>query len=85
MSPSTPSIYNATDGPLAIDRAGRQLGAGEERPVGDLDVEASPLSGHIAAERIALTGTDSAQLEPELDAEPTTSTRTRKGARTQEA
>lgn len=44
------SIYNTTDGPLAIDRAGRQLAARERRQVDSVD--GSPLAGHIAAGRI---------------------------------
>lgn len=66
MSPSS-TIYNATDGPLAIDRAGRQLGARERVDVDDLD--GSPLAGHITAERIVVI--DSADDQP---------TRTRKGS-----
>lgn len=46
------TIYNGTDGPLIIDRAGRVLGARERRD--DVDVTASPVSGHIAAGRLVV-------------------------------
>lgn len=53
-------IYNTTDGPLIIDRAGRVLGARERRD--DVDVTASPVAGHIAAGRLI-------ELEAKADAE----------------
>lgn len=43
------TIYNATDGPLTIDRAGRILGAREH---GDGDVDAQPVKGHVEAGRM---------------------------------
>jgi len=82
----SPTIYNATDGPLAVDRAGRMIAAGETRPDVE-DVDGSPLAGHISAERIIVVddATADAGASPEDEATPTTTTRTRKGARTQEA
>lgn len=46
------TLYNTTDGPLAIDRAGRMLGARERLEGGDVD--SSPIAGHIAAGRIVV-------------------------------
>lgn len=63
------TIYNATDGPLPIDRAGRQLAARDRAEVDD--VTASPVSGHISSGRMVLIDTD--------EADDTTPTRTRKG------
>jgi len=82
----SPTIYNATDGPLAIDRAGRMIAAGETRPDVE-DVDGSPLAGHISADRIIVVDAspaDDADASPEDEGTPTTTTRTRKGARTQE-
>lgn len=56
------SIYNATDGPLIIDRAGRVLGARER--LEDVDVDASPVSGHIAAGRLVELKADKATPTP---------------------
>lgn len=77
---SDTTIYNATDGPLAIDRAGRMLAAGEARPVDS--VEGSPLAGHISASRIVIvdTGEDSDAGEPdEAPAQEPTTKAARKG------
>ena len=49
------TIYNTTDGPLAIDRAGRVLGGRERRDVDDVD--GSPLAGHLKAGRILVLDT----------------------------
>lgn len=63
----SPSIYNATDGPLAIDRAGRMIAAGERRD--DLDnVDGSPLAGHVKAERIIVVDGAPAEEPVEDDA-----------------
>lgn len=66
---SDTTIYNATDGPLAIDRAGRMLAARKAMPVDD--VEGSPLAGHISAERIVIVDTSPADEDPDAG-EPTT-------------
>lgn len=55
------SIYNTTDGPLAIDRAGRQLAAHDGREVDAVD--GSPLAGHIAAGRILVLDDEGDQAE----------------------
>lgn len=49
------TIYNATDGPLIVDRAGRILGGRERREVDSTD--GSPLAGHIDAGRIVVIET----------------------------
>lgn len=55
-------IYNSTDGPLIIDRAGRVLDARTWSPEGaDVDVDASPVAGHIAAGRVIV---DAGEAEP---------------------
>ncbi len=77
------TIYNSTDGPLIIDRAGRVLGARERRD--NVDVESSPVAGHISAGRIVTVDTspadddvtDQAVEAPAEAAEPTS----RKGRR----
>lgn len=79
------SIYNSTDGPLIIDRAGRVLGAREHRD--NVDVEASPVAGHLTAGRVI--DTSKAEAEPPHDppaeagdpdvADPQPSKRARKG------
>lgn len=61
------TIYNSTDGPLIIDRAGRVLGARERRDGVDLD--ASPVSGHIADGRIVVLDDPQPQ---DSDEQPTT-------------
>lgn len=66
------SIYNTTDGPLAIDRAGRQLAARERREVDTVD--GSPLAGHIAAGRVLVLD--------ETPAEETTAQPAKRGRRT---
>lgn len=53
------TLYNTTDGPLLIDRAGRVLGARER--LEDADVSSSPIAGHIAAGRIVVV--DEPQVE----------------------
>ena len=55
------TLYNTTDGPLLIDRAGRVLGARER--LEDADVSSSPIAGHIAAGRIVVVD------EPEAEAQ----------------
>lgn len=75
------SIYNSTDGPLIIDRAGRVLGAREHRD--DVDVEDSPVAGHIAAGRIVIVDTspaddDATDPEPEPAAPGDTPTPSRR-------
>ena len=46
------TLYNTTDGPLLIDRAGRVLGARER--LEDADPSSSPIAGHITAGRIVV-------------------------------
>lgn len=78
------TIYNATDGPLPIDRAGRMLAARESDTVSTLE----GLSGHIESDRIVLVESSSDADESTIvdDDTPTPTTRTRKGrASTQEA
>lgn len=65
------TIYNTTDGPLIIDRAGRVLGAREHRD--NVDASSSPVAGHIAAGRLI-------ELEAQADAEAPVES-TRKGGR----
>lgn len=81
MSDDTRTIYNATDGPLAIDRAGRMLAARERTDVDNLD----GLSDDLKAERIVvIEQNDDAEDAPQPEQQ--TSTRTRKGrATTQES
>lgn len=62
-----PRIYNTTDGPLAIDRAGRQLAARDPRDVESVD--GSPLAGHIAAGRILVLD-EQPEPQPEPQAKP---------------
>ena len=86
------TIYNATDGPLAIDRAGRMLAARSSTDVKSLE----GLSSDLDAERIVVVEQvdDEAAGEQADDEQPVeaptspqqTSTRTRKGrASTQES
>lgn len=50
------TIYNATDGPLIIDRAGRVLGGREHRE--DVETETVPrFARHVAAGRLVVTDT----------------------------
>lgn len=58
------TIYNSTDGPLLVDRAGRVLGARER--LEDADVDSSPIAGHIKAGRIVVV-----DEETEAEAEDT--------------
>jgi hypothetical protein len=57
--------FNATNGPLSIDRAGRVLGAGEFGPI---KPDESPASKHLAAGRLSIVeepaGVDPATLNP---------------------
>lgn len=57
------TIYNTTDGPLAIDRAGRVLGGRERLEVDNVD--SSPLAGHVRDGRILVLDdvVDEAQVE----------------------
>lgn len=57
------TVYNSTDGPLPIDRAGRILGARERRDVESVD--GSPLAGHITAGRILVLDEDKADAQAE--------------------
>ena len=68
------TIYNSTDGPLIVDRAGRVLGARER--LEDADVSASPIAGHIAAGRIVVVDEAPAEDVAEQPAE-----QPRKGSR----
>ena len=77
------TIYNSTDGPLLVDRAGRVLGARER--LEDVDVSSSPIAGHIEAGRIVVIDEAEASVADE-DAQPEaveaapTKPRTRRGA-----
>lgn len=68
------TIYNSTDGPLLVDRAGRVLG-GRERLEG-ADVSSSPIAGHIKAGRIIVIDepqedtADEAQVTEAVEAAP---------------
>jgi hypothetical protein len=82
------TIYNATDGPLAIDRAGRMLAARSSTDVKSLD----GLSSDLEAERIVVVEQTDEQPAEDSAAgelpqpEQQTTTRTRKGrASTQES
>lgn len=75
------TIYNTTDGPLTIDRAGRQLGGRESRPVESVD--GSPLAGHIAAGRILVLEQQTADDEAPTEQQP--AKRGRRTTDTQEA
>ena len=63
------TIYNTTDGPLAIDRAGRVLGGRERREVDTVD--GSPLAGHISAGRILVLDDAVDEAQVEADEQPT--------------
>lgn len=77
------TIYNSTDGPLIIDRAGRVLGARESRP--DVDPETVPrLADHVAAGRMIVRD-DPEPAEQELDDAPAKATPARSPRPTKEA
>lgn len=59
------TIYNSTDGPLIVDRAGRVLAARER--LEDVDVDSSPIAGHIAAGRLIVVDTSPADDDAEAD------------------
>ncbi len=58
--------FNATSGPLLIDRAGHVLGSGEYAPVRE---DEQPAKGHLAAGRLLAVespqGADPEQLNPD--------------------
>lgn len=58
------TIYNSTDGPLLIDRAGRVLGARER--LEDVDVDSSPVAGHIKAGRLVVVDTSPADDDSDV-------------------
>lgn len=62
------TIYNSTDGPLIVDRAGRVLGARER--LEDADVSSSPIAGHIEAGRIVVVDEGEAQADDAADEQP---------------
>lgn len=70
-------IYNSTDGPLLIDRAGRVLGARER--LEDVDVDASPVAGHIDAGRLIVLDDPQEQAD---EAAPEAVDAPRRGRRT---
>lgn len=82
------TIYNSTDGPLIIDRAGRVLGARER--LEDVDVDASPVAGHIEAGRLVVVDEPQVETDGEaeqadtVEADTPTKPRNRRGATTQE-
>lgn len=79
------TIYNSTDGPLIVDRAGRVLGARER--LEDVDVDSSPIAGHIEAGRLIVVDTSPADdaEEPEaVEAAPTKPRKPRGTTSTQE-
>lgn len=63
MTSDTSSVYNSTDGPLLMDRAGRVL-PGRERSDGPVDVSASPVSGHIDAGRLVVVDEQPSDEQP---------------------
>lgn len=73
------TIYNTTDGPLIIDRAGRVLG-GRER-LEDVDVDASPVAGHIAAGRLVVLDDAPMTNEPATAEDAPATSSSRKGRR----
>jgi hypothetical protein len=95
MSDDTTHVYNATDGPLIIDQAGRVLGA-RTRSDQAVDASVSPVSGHLAAGRMVRVSSATADVdddgakqveaaEPAAPAEPepkTSSRRQRAGTTT---
>lgn len=62
------TIYNSTDGPLLIDRAGRVLGARER--LEDVDVDSSPVAGHIKAGRLVVVDTSPADDDSDVAEDP---------------
>jgi hypothetical protein len=62
------TIYNSTDGPLLIDRAGRVLGARER--LEDVDVDSSPVAGHIKAGRLVVVDTSPADDDSDVADDP---------------
>ena len=62
------TIYNSTDGPLIIDRAGRVLGARER--LEDVDVDSSPVAGHIKAGRLIVVDTSPADDDEAAPTKP---------------
>lgn len=66
------TLYNTTDGPLLIDRAGRVIGARER--LEDADVESSPIAGHIAEGRLIVVDTSPADDDEQPEAADVTPT-----------
>lgn len=64
MTGDTRTIFNASDGPIPRDRAGRILAVGERIEVDDLE----GLSGHIKADRIIVIEDAVAAIESEAKA-----------------
>lgn len=62
------TIYNVTHGPLLIDRAGRVLGARER--LEDVDVDSSPVAGHIKAGRLVVVDTSPADDDSDVADDP---------------
>lgn len=77
------TIYNTTDGPLLIDRAGRMLAA-RTRSDGPVDVTASPVAGHVKDGRAIVVDEPQADDQPEADKATPTTSRGKRGTTTQE-
>ena len=66
---TTGSVFNRSGGPLVIDDEGRQLAAGER--MDDVDLDAEPIAGHIAADRL-IDVTPDPEEGPDTVAAPST-------------
>lgn len=67
----TQRVYNTTDGPLLVDRAGHTLGGRESD---DVDTDAQPAKGHVEAGRLivveAPADEDEAPEDTKTDQQP---------------